>query len=103
MQDDHWDAGLPSTPLVRPATVRPESRTGTVKVRLPHTVQILPYNYCNENDYQCLCGYRREFFAPRKWAGRTVLLTFGAVAHNATVSATGGGYSTPPAATPPSR
>jgi len=54
-------------------------------VRLPHTVKTLPYNYCNENEYQRVSGYRREFFAPKEWQGRTVLLTFGAVAHDATV------------------
>ena len=30
-----------------------------------------------------------SFFAPREWAGRTVLLTFGAVAHDATVFCNG--------------
>ena len=58
-------------------------------VRIPHTVKALPYNYCNENDHQRLCGYRREFFAPAEWAGRTVLLTFGAIAHDATVFCNG--------------
>ena len=58
-------------------------------MRVPHTVKPLPYNYCNENDYQRLSGYRKEFFAPREWEGRTVLLTFGAVAHDATVFCNG--------------
>ena len=58
-------------------------------MRVPHTVKPLPYNYCNENDYQRLSGYRKEFFAPKEWEGRTVLLTFGAVAHDATVFCNG--------------
>lgn len=70
--------------------MRPESpELELEEVRLPHTVKTLPYNYCNENDYQKLSGYRREFFAPREWEGRTVLLTFGAVAHDATVFCNG--------------
>lgn len=74
---------------VRPGTGAAGVRTGTGTGAHPHTVRVLPYNYCNENEYQCLCGYRREFFAPREWAGRTVLLTFGAVAHDATVFCNG--------------
>ena len=54
-------------------------------VRLPHTVKPLPYNYCSEQDYQLVSGYRREFCAPEEWKGRRILLTFGAVAHEATV------------------
>ena len=70
--------------------MRPECpELSLTPVRLPHTVKPLPYNYCNENDYQRLCGYRREFFAPKEWLGRTVLLTFGAVAHDATVFCNG--------------
>ena len=54
-------------------------------VRLPHTVKTLPYNYCSEQDYQLVSGYRREFYAPEAWKGRRILLTFGAAAHEATV------------------
>ena len=58
-------------------------------VRLPHTVKTLPFNYCNENDYQLVSGYRRVFTAPKSWEGRTLLLTFGAAAHEATVYCNG--------------
>ena len=90
MEHYDWNDGWQFTPVFDPAIVRPESpELELEEVRLPHTVRILPYNYCNENDYQKLSGYRREFFAPREWEGRTVLLTFGAVAHDATVFCNG--------------
>ena len=98
MEHYDWNEGWLFTPRFDPALVRPECGLELEPVRIPHTVRVLPYNYCNENEYQCLCGYRREFFAPREWAGRTVLLPM-----TRPCSATGGGCSTTPAATPPSR
>ena len=89
MEHYDWNEGWLFTPRFDPALVRPECGLELEPVRIPHTVRVLPYNYCSENEYQCLCGYRREFFAPREWAGRTVLLTFGAVAHDATVFCNG--------------
>ena len=90
MEHYDWNDGWQFTPVFDPAIVRPESpELELEEVRLPHTVKTLPYNYCNENDYQKLSGYRREFFAPKEWEGRTVLLTFGAVAHDATVFCNG--------------
>ena len=90
MEHYDWNDGWLFTPVFDPAIVRPECPELTLEpVRLPHTVKALPYNYCNENDYQKLSGYRREFFAPKEWEGRTVLLTFGAVAHDATVFCNG--------------
>ena len=90
MEHYDWNDGWLFTPVFDPALVRPECPELTLEpVRLPHTVKALPYNYCNENDYQKLSGYRREFFAPKEWEGRTVLLTFGAVAHDATVFCNG--------------
>ena len=89
MEHYDWNEGWLFTPRFDPALVRPECGLELEPVRIPHTVRVLPYNYCNENEYQCLCGYRREFFAPREWAGRTVLLTFGAVAHDTTVFCNG--------------
>ena len=89
MEHYDWNEGWLFTPRFDPALVRPECGLELEPVRIPHTVRVLPYNYCNENEYQYLCGYRREFFAPREWAGRTVLLTFGAVAHDATVFCNG--------------
>ena len=86
MEHYDWNDGWLFAPTFDPAIVRPECTGVELEpVRLPHTVKTLPYNYCNENEYQRVSGYRREFFAPKEWQGRTVLLTFGAVAHDATV------------------
>ena len=64
MEHYDWNEGWLFTPTFDPALVRPECpELSLTPVRLPHTVKPLPYNYCNENDYQRLCGYRREFFA----------------------------------------
>ena len=90
MEHYDWNDGWQFAPSFDPALVRPECEGLVLEpVRLPHTIKPLPYNYCNENDCQRLSGYRREFFAPREWVGRTVLLTFGAVAHDATVFCNG--------------
>ena len=89
MEHYDWNEGWLFAPTFDPALVRPECQLELTPVRLPHTVKVLPYNYCNENEYQRLCGYRREFFAPKEWEGRTVLLTFGAIAHDATVFCNG--------------
>ena len=89
MEHYDWNEGWLFAPTFDPALVRPECQPELTPVRLPHTVKVLPYNYCNENEYQRLCGYRREFFAPKEWEGRTVLLTFGSIAHDATVFCNG--------------
>lgn len=89
MEHYDWNEGWLFAPTFDPALVRPECQLELTPVRLPHTVKVLPYNYCNENEYQRLCGYRREFFAPKEWEGRTVLLTFGSIAHDATVFCNG--------------
>ena len=103
MEHYDWNEGWLFAPTFDPALVRPECpELSLPPVRLPHTVKPLPYNYCNENDYQRLCGYRREFFAPKEWLGRTVLLT-GRWRTTPPCSATGGGCSTMAAATPPLR
>ena len=89
MEHYDWNDGWLFAPVFTPALVRPDRAEELIPVRVPHTVKPLPYNYCNENDYQRLSGYRKEFFAPKEWEGRTVLLTFGAVAHDATVFCNG--------------
>ena len=90
MEHYDWNDGWLFAPTFDPAIVRPECTGVELEpVRLPHTVKTLPYNYCNENEYQRVSGYRREFLAPKEWQGRTVLLTFGAVAHDATVFCNG--------------
>ena len=89
MEHYDWNDGWLFAPVFTPALVQPDRAEELTPVRVPHTVKPLPYNYCNENDYQRLSGYRKEFFAPQEWEGRTVLLTFGAVAHDATVFCNG--------------
>jgi len=89
MEHYDWNDGWLFAPVFTPALVQPDRAEELTLVRVPHTVKPLPYNYCNENDYQRLSGYRKEFFAPKEWEGRTVLLTFGAVAHDATVFCNG--------------
>lgn len=90
MEHYDWNDGWFFTPTFDPAIVKPDCpELELTPVRIPHTVKTLSYNYCNENDYQRLSGYRREFFAPREWEGRVILLTFGAVAHDATVFCNG--------------
>ena len=89
MEHYDWNDGWLFAPVFTPALVQPDRAVELTPVRVPHTVKPLPYNYCNENDYQRLSGYRKEFFAPKEWEGRTVLLTFGAVAHDATVFCNG--------------
>ena len=60
MEHYDWNDGWTFTPVFDPAIVRPECPDlPLTPVRIPHTVRTLPYNYCNENDYQRLCGYRR--------------------------------------------
>ncbi len=90
MEHYDWNDGWQFTPVYDPALLRPDCDvSGLEEVRIPHTVKTLPFNYCNEIDYQMVSGYRREFFAPQEWEGRTLLLTFGAVAHDATVFCNG--------------
>ncbi len=54
-------------------------------VRLPHNCRELSFNYCDNNDYQMICGYRRVIDVPAEWLSRRVLLTFGAAGHYAEV------------------
>lgn len=90
MEHYDWNEGWQFAPEFTPALCGAEyTGPALTPVRIPHTVKTLPFNYCNENDYQMVSGYRREFFAPREWEGHPVLLTFGAVAHDATVFCNG--------------
>ena len=55
MEHYDWNEGWLFAPTFDPALVRPECpELSLTPVRLPHTVKPLPYNYCNENDYQPL-------------------------------------------------
>ena len=85
-----WNDGWLFTPRYDPALLGPDCGGLELEpVRLPHTVKVLPFNYCNENDYQLVSGYRRVFTAPKSWEGRTLFLTFGGAAHDATVYCNG--------------
>lgn len=55
------------------------------KVRIPHTVKELPYNYTFEKEYQMLCGYRRVINYYHTLDGRRIFVNFGAAAHVADV------------------
>ena len=90
MEHFDWNDGWQFAPVFTPAMLRADCPKQELEtVRIPHTVRVLPYNYCNENDYQMVSGYRKKFFAPKEWEGRTVLLQFEAVAHDATVFCNG--------------
>ena len=56
MENYDWNEGWLFSPQFDPALVRPECELPLEPVRIPHTVRVLPYNYCNENEYQRLCG-----------------------------------------------
>ena len=66
MEHYDWNEGWLFTPRFDPALVRPECGLELEPVRIPHTVRVLPYNYCNENEYQYLCGYRRGVFCTQR-------------------------------------
>ena len=55
------------------------------KVRLPHTVAELPYNYVDEKDYEMVSGYRRTFKYDRSFDNKRVFLNFDGAAHVSTV------------------
>ena len=59
------------------------------RIRLPHTVREISYNYIDCKDYQMLCGYKKSFFAPDEWQGKRILLRFDGAAHDATVYCNG--------------
>lgn len=52
-----------------------------VKVDLPHTTKLTPFDYFDESIYQMDCGYRQELTVPYDWAGKRVFLCIGAAGH----------------------
>ncbi len=90
MEHIHWNDGWQFTPAFTPALCTPDYMGDALEpVRIPHTVKELPYNYCNEADYQMTAGYRKVLFAPLSWQGKQVFLRFEAVGHHATVYCNG--------------
>lgn len=60
-------------------------REDLVQVRLPHTVQLLPFNEFSEQAYQMVSGYVRFFTPPDSWRSQCVRVTFEGAAHQARV------------------
>ena len=58
-------------------------------VRIPHTVKELPLHSIDPQDYQMICGYRREFELTEEEAGKKVFVQFDAAAHIAEVFCNG--------------
>ncbi len=84
-----WHVGLLFRPTFRSAFFLPHC-SGVVLV--PVLLRALGPSYGTlhfEHGFPGGSGLRRDFFAPKEWQGRTVLLTFGAVAHDATVFCNG--------------
>ena len=99
MEHYDWNDGWLFAPVFTPALVQPDRAEELTPVRVPHTVKPLPYNYCNENDYQRLSGYRKEFLRPRSGRAARSCSRSGQWPTTPPFSATGGGCSTTAAAT----
>ena len=54
-------------------------------VEVPHTVKEIPYNYCNEDDYQMVSTYENIINIDNKYDGKHIILTFDGVAHKSEV------------------
>jgi len=52
-------------------------------IRIPHTVKEIPYNYCDENDYETISGYKFKFRYSDTFKNKRVFLHFDGVAHQA--------------------
>lgn len=69
------------------------------EVRIPHTNQVLPYNYFDEKDYQFVSAYRKTLDIKSEWKEKRIFITFEGIGHiaevyiNGTLAAThSGGY-----------
>ena len=58
-------------------------------VRIPHTVKELPFNYCNEDDYQMVSAYVYDLEVLDAWEGKVLKLVFEGAAHEAAVYCNG--------------
>lgn len=56
-----------------------------LRVDLPHTCRITPYDYFDESIYQILCGYAKTLRIPEAWRGKRVFLNVDGAAHGAVV------------------
>lgn len=59
------------------------------EVRIPHTVKELPLHYIDPEDYQMVCGYRKNIEIPEEWKGKRLFLQFDAAGHIASVYVNG--------------
>ncbi|MCR5449103.1 MAG: glycoside hydrolase family 2 protein [Solobacterium sp.] len=58
-------------------------------VRIPHTVRELPLHYVDPEDYQMVCGYRKNVYVDKEMEGKRLFLQFDAAAHIAEVFVNG--------------
>lgn len=60
-----------------------------IDVEIPHNVKDVPYNYFDEESYQFVSCYYKQFYADKEWQGKACILKFEAVAHYAEVYVNG--------------
>ncbi len=51
------------------------------EVRIPHTVEEIPFNYFSQKQYEKLCSYTKTLFVKKEWEEKALILTFDAVGH----------------------
>ena len=56
-----------------------------ISVRLPHTVEVTPFNYFDESIYQMQAAYRKTFNTKPEWENKRVILTVEGAAHKSAV------------------
>lgn len=66
-----------------------EDFKGGEALRIPHSVCLLPFSYCNESHYQMISGYRCQLFAPLEWQEQSVRITFEGAAHKSVLFCNG--------------
>ncbi|MBR1742218.1 MAG: glycoside hydrolase family 2 protein [Lachnospiraceae bacterium] len=54
-------------------------------VRIPHNVKKMEWNYCDDKEYQMLCGYQKILAWQPEWEGKRIFITFDGAAHEAEV------------------
>ncbi len=59
------------------------------KIRIPHTVKMLPLHYIDDKDYQMVSAYYKRLMIPKAAEGRRVFLQFDGAAHIAEVFVNG--------------
>ena len=63
-----WNEGWQFTQTFTPELCQNDYAGPTLQpVRIPHTVQPLPYNYAQADSYQMVSGYRKVFTTPAGW------------------------------------